>query len=369
MNTMSNILLDAPNVGRLEKEYLCKAVDSGFVSAVGPLVGTFEEEFARSLGARAAVATQSGTAALYMALHEAGVGKGDEVIVPALTFAATIAPVVQLSATPVIVDVDRETWNISPDAVEQYMTRKTKAVIPVHVYGNPCDMRRLQAIARAGRVAVIEDATESLGATYRGKATGTFGDFGCFSFNGNKLITTGGGGMIVGKSMSSLKHIKYLINQAKDVRDNATYHNEVGFNYRMTNIEGALGLAQLKQVDDFLRLKHRYHAAYARRFMSLDTVTMQQEYPSARSSWWLNGIVLSGGQDKAAVQARLERQGIPTRRLFVPLSECAPYKKYRRGSVANARYLFERGLCLPSSTCNDPAVIEQVADAVARAVR
>lgn len=191
---MFKVYLDDPNLGNLEKKYLTKAIDTNFVSIVGPFVPKFEEKFARYIGAKKAVSTQSGTAALHIALYELGIGEGDEVIVPALTFIATINPILYVGATPVIVDVSPKTWNIEAEEIEKVITKKTKALIPVHLYGNPCNLDEIIEIAKEHNLFVIEDATESLGASYKGRQTGTFGDFGCFSFNGNKLITTGGRG-------------------------------------------------------------------------------------------------------------------------------------------------------------------------------
>lgn len=251
---MEKIYLDAPNLGPVEKEYLVKCLNSNYVSTVGPFVPDFEEEFARLLGAEAAVAVQSGTAALHMALHALGIGPGDEVIVPSLTFIATVNPVLYVGARPVIVDVDPATWNIDPVGLEQAVTENTRAVIPVHLYGNPCQMDAIMEIARRYNLYVIEDATESLGALFNGHYTGTFGDFGCFSFNGNKLITTGGGGMLVTGDRERAQRVKFLVNQARDAA-RGYYHPEMGFNYRMTNIEAALGLAQLSRFRELLARK------------------------------------------------------------------------------------------------------------------
>ena len=185
--------LDAPNVGELEKQYLNRTIDSGFVSTFGPFVPEFEEKLAEYLGVRKSVSTQSGTAAMHMALWELGIGKEDEVIVPALTFIATVNPVVYVGAKPIFVDVDIQTWNIDPEQIKRNITKKTKAIIPVHLYGNACNMDEIMDIAKRHNLRVIEDATESFGTIYKDKYTGTFGDLGCFSFNGNKTITTGGG--------------------------------------------------------------------------------------------------------------------------------------------------------------------------------
>ena len=233
--------LDAPNVGELEIKYLTETIQSTFVSTFGPYVPKFEQAFSDKINVRQAVAVQSGTAALHLALYELGIGEGDEIIVPALTFAASVNPILYVGATPVFADVNAETWTIYPDEIEKHITAKTKAVIPVHLYGNPCEMDGITALAQKYGLFVIEDAAESLGALYNKRHTGTFGDFGCFSFNGNKVITTGGGGMITGKELKKLDHIRFLANQARDEKK-GYFHPEPGFNYRMTNIEAAFGL-------------------------------------------------------------------------------------------------------------------------------
>lgn len=351
------IYLDAPNVGTLEKKYLNKAIDTGYVSTVGSFVPEFEERFAQYLGVRKAVSTQSGTAALHIALHELGIGRGDEVIVPALTFIATVNPVIYVGAKPVFADVEIETWNIDPHEIERKITKKTKAIIPVHLYGNPCEMDSIMKIAKKHNLFVIEDATESLGAHYKGKYTGTFGDFGCFSFNGNKVITTGGGGMIVGKNKRKLDHIKFLVNQARDDSTNY-YHSEIGFNYRMTNIEAALGLAQSKRLNALLLKKKKLFKIYQKGLEGLDHLHFQKSYNNSESSYWLVCIMF---EDRIVnitkLQKELKARNIPSRRVFMPLTEFAPYKKSKQADLKNSYYIFENSLCLPSSTINHPGSI------------
>ena len=225
----SDVQLDAPLLGELEKEYLCRVVDSGFVSTVGPFVQEFEGRCADYLGVEEAVALQSGTAALHLALYSQGIGPGDEVIVPALSFVATANPVRYVGATPVFADVSPGSWTIDVSSIESLITDRTRAIIPVHLYGVPCEMDRLMNIAADYGLVVIEDATESLGAVSGGLPTGTWGDFGCFSFNGNKTITTGGGGVVVAKESEKLARIRFLANQAKSATMDFL-HPEIGFN-------------------------------------------------------------------------------------------------------------------------------------------
>jgi len=355
-----NIELDAPNVGKLEKEYLNHCIDSTFISTFGPFVPEFEEKFAGYIGAKKAVSTQSGTAALHMALYQLGIGEGDEVIVPSLTFIATINPILYVGATPVMVDVSPKTWNIEGEEIEKAITKKTKALIPVHLYGNPCNLDEIIEIAKNHNLFVIEDATESLGASYKGRQTGTFGDFGCFSFNGNKLITTGGGGMIATNDEKQAEHIKFLVNQARDASQ-GYYHPEVGFNYRMTNIEASLGLAQLERIDKFLEKKREFRKIYQEVFNDLPYIKFQENSDNASGGWWLTCIRIDKNNvDIDNLKLKLKEKEIPTRRIFIPVSEM-PYLKEFSKPCPNSYEIYNRGICLPSSTLNEEEDIRKAA--------
>jgi len=345
------ISLDTPNLGPLEKRYLNKTIDEGFVSTFGPYVSEFEKKFAQYLDANMAVSTQSGTAALHVALHELGIGKKDEVIVPALTFVATVNPIAYVGAKPVFVDVDINTWCINPDLLEEKITKKTKAIIPVHLYGNACDMDKIMKIAKKHNLYVVEDATESLGTKYGQKYTGTFGDLGCFSFNGNKTITTGGGGIVLGNDKKRMRHIKFLVNQARS-ESLSYYHSEIGFNYRMTNLEAALGLAQMKRLGGFLSKKKKLHNIYEREFEGTAGIFIQEGYEKAESSRWFSCAIFESRTDMNTLQNKLKKKGVPTRRVFMPVTEFPPYRQNKKGNYKNSHYIYERGLCLPSSTVN-----------------
>lgn len=345
------IHLDSPNVGSVEKDYLCRAVDSGFVSTAGPFVPEFEAKMAAFLGVSDSVAVQSGTAALHLALTELGIGKGDEVILPALTFAATANAVVHAGATPVIADVDPATWTMTASNVRPLVNKRTRAIIPVHLFGVPCNMAELLDLARQQGLAVIEDAAESLGATYAGRHTGTLGDFGCFSFNGNKTMTTGGGGLLTGHSTDRLFHIRFLANQARDA-ERGYYHPEIGFNYRMTNIEAALGLAQLTRLDEFLLHKSCLHATYREELAEIPAIVFQEAPEGGTSSHWLTCVSFPNEQTRTAMANRLKEVGIPTRPLFMPLGNFPPFRENAPQPCPIAEDLFARSLCLPSSTLN-----------------
>jgi len=352
MPTISkNIYLDAPSLGVAEKKYLVRAIDSGYVSSAGGFVNEFEDRFSRYVGAKKSVSTQSGTSALHMALYELGIGKGDEVIVPATTFIASVNPVVYVGAKPVFADIDEQTWNIDPEQVERLLNKRTKAIIPVHLYGNPCDMDSIMKVAGRYHLHVIEDATESLGAKYKKRHTGTFGDFGCFSFNGNKLITTGGGGMIVGRNTKKMEHIRFLVNQAKD-KTNSLYHPEIGFNYRMTNIEAALGLAQFEKIGIFLDKKKEVNSIYRKELSDIDSICFQDEYDSALSSHWLTCIKFTEKIDVTWLQKKLRKYKIQTRRIFMPVIGFPPYRNHPKNTCNMAYKLYKSGLCLPSSVLN-----------------
>jgi Predicted pyridoxal phosphate-dependent enzyme apparently involved in regulation of cell wall biogenesis len=362
-----SILLDAPNLGSLEKEYLNKAMDSNFVSTVGPFVPEFESKFAAYLNCGGAVAVQSGTTAIHMALYELGIKAGDEVIVPAITFIATVNPIIYVGATPVFVDIDPVTWNIDPAEVRKAITAKTRAIIPVHLYGNPCNMAEIMDIAKQYSLYVVEDATESLGASFGGKATGTFGDMGCFSFNGNKVITTGGGGMVTTNDTEKANHVKFLVNQARDAGRDYYYHPEIGFNNRMTNLEAALGLAQFQRLPEFLNKKRQFFEEYHSIFDGDDRIQMQQELTGAASSIWMSSLKFNPRKVDLTIPeilSGLKAQGVPCRRIFQPLFDSPPYQKYKNGDYSNAYELFEYGLNLPSSTLNSVEDIRQAALAI-----
>lgn len=359
-----NLKLDAPNLGEIEQEALKACLDSGFVSTVGPFVREFEEVFAQFVGTNCAVSSQSGTAAIHLALYELGIGPGDEVIVPVTTFVATVNPILYVNATPVFVDVDSRTWNIDPEEVRDAITSRTKAIIPVHLYGNPCDMEVLMQISREFGIPVIEDATESLGATFDSRQTGSFGHFGCFSFNGNKVITTGGGGMIVTNSEKAADHVKFLANQARDER-RGYYHPEIGFNYRMTNLEASLGLAQFSRLSTFIQKKRLFRSIYEDAFKASKAISLQEEHACSKSSWWLSCISVDlDNLDLDELRKNIASLGIPTRRLFCPVTDFPPYRPFKTRDFPVANMLYQRCLCLPSSTLNKPAEVEKAAQKI-----
>ncbi|MCR4419336.1 MAG: LegC family aminotransferase [Clostridia bacterium] len=355
--------LDWPNLGEAEKRYVTAALESGYVSSAGPLVREFEERFAAYLGVRFAVSTVNGTAALNLALRILDIGPDDEVIVPALTFVATVNPVLYVGASPLVVDVDPQTWNLDPKAVARAITARTKAIIPVHLYGNPVDMEPLMRQAKDHNLYVIEDATEALGATYGGRMAGTLGDVGVFSFNGNKIITTGGGGMLVTNNPHLARRARILVNQGRDPEETEYSHEEIGYNYKLTNLQAALGLAQLERLPEFLATKRRNATIYRRELGGIEGLCWQQETPGAESNWWLFSVWLDErrfGEDRRSVMGRLGRHGVQVRPLFKPIPEQPCYVGFSFPSCPVANRIYEGGLSLPSASFLTPEEVAYV---------
>ncbi|MCG9967991.1 LegC family aminotransferase [Pelotomaculum terephthalicicum JT] len=347
------IPLDAPNIGELEKEYVMRAFESGYVSSAGPMVAEFEERFAVYVGARFAVAIVNGTSAIHLALRLLDIGPGDEVIVPALTFIATVNPVLYVGATPVIVDVDPATWNIDVDKMKKALTARTRAIIPVHLYGNPADMTSLMKVAFNHNLRVVEDATEALGATCKGKSAGTIADMGVFSFNGNKVITTGGGGMLVTNNSDLANRARLLVNQGREAGIFEYEHQEIGYNFRLNNLQAALGLAQLERLPEFLKNKRRYAALYREMFKDVTGLSWQKELGEAKSNWWLFSLLMDRehfGENRAEVARRLLARGIQVRPLFTPLSRQPAFASAGFAKCPVAENLHERGLNLPGAS-------------------
>jgi perosamine synthetase len=358
-----------PKLGGNELKYVTECVETNWISSQGSFVRRFESEFAKLLGVPHALAVSNGTVALHLALAAYGIGPGDEVIVPDLTFAATINAVLYTGATPVIVDVAPDTWNMDPDAVAAAITPRTKAIMPVHLYGQPADMGPIMAIARRRGLVVVEDAAEAVGASWQGTPCGAVGDCGTFSFFSNKLITTGEGGMVVFKDDAIAARARRLRDHG--MNPNKRYwHDEVGFNYRLTNLQAAIGCAQLEQIDGFLSRKREIAAFYEKRFSKIAEVETPRILPDFRNSYWVFSIIADGaalGLTRDQLIARLAAAGVDTRPLFYCMHEMPPYKAYagNRAFPVSAR-LSAGGLSLPSSTSITDAELDYVAGTVER---
>ena len=371
------IPLAEPSIGALEIEYVTDAVRSGYVSSIGPYVTRFEQEFAAAVGAEHAVACASGTAALHVALKVLGVGAGDEVAVADFTFIGSVNPVVYQGAEPLFVDSERATWNIDPELLIEHLSGRLsrgealpKAVEVVHVLGQPARIEPLLDFCGEHGIAVLEDAAESLGAGWvsgplAGRHTGTVGTVGAFSFNGNKIATTGGGGMIVTDDAALAARARHLTTQAK-VPGVGYLHDEVGYNYRLTNLSAALGAAQLERLPEFVRRKSEIAERYDAAFRSLDLVLPPRE-KSDRATYWLYSVLVPDGAtsaDRDALLDHLNRAGVQARALWRPLHMQPPFAATRRLGGEVAEDLFDRGVSLPCSVGLGEADQQLVIDAV-----
>jgi perosamine synthetase len=339
----------APWLSENVRRYVLDCVDSGWISSLGEYVGRFEREFARFCEVRYAVATSNGTTALHLALATLGIGPGDEVLVPDLTFVATANVVRYTGATPVLVDAHPVTWTLDPDDARRKLTPRTRAIIPVHVYGHPADLDPLLALARAHGLQVVEDAAEAHGARYKGRRVGGLGHVGAFSFYGNKIITTGEGGMVVTDDPALAERAAFLRDHAMDPR-RRYYHPEIGFNYRMTNIQAAIGCAQMEQAETILDRRKTIAAAYEAELAGVSGLTRPPAEPWAENVYWMYSVLVEPafGRDRDAVREGLRARGVDSRPFFVPLHDLPPYRSAAPFPVASA--LAAKGINLPSGT-------------------
>lgn len=358
------IPLAEPTIGGNAARYLQECLDTNFVSSVGPFVGRFEAEFAAAVGSRYAVACASGTAAIHLALHVLDVGPGDEVLVPTLTFVASANPVRYVGATPVLVDVERATYDLDAGLVVEELDRRARlgqrqpaAIEVVHLVGHPADLEGLIAATERHGVTVLEDASEALGATYRagvfaGRHVGTIGRVGCFSFNGNKLITTGGGGMLVTDDEAIARRARHLSTQAR-LPGRAYDHDEIGYNYRLSNLAAALGVAQLEELPGLLAARRALAARYDAAIAGLRGLRPAPRAPWADPSFWLYTAALDPAETDLARDDLLEglaAAGVEARPIWTPLHRTRTYADAPRigGAVADA--IFDVAVSLPSSS-------------------
>lgn len=334
-----------------ERRYVDECIDTAWISSVGRFIQTFETEFGRFVGSPHALGCCNGTVALHLALLGIDCGPGDEVIVPTLTYIASANAVTYCGATPVFVDVDPRTFNMDPAQVAARITPRTKAIMPVHLYGHPADMDPMMALADDHDLLVIEDAAESHGALYKGRKTGSIGEIGVFSFFGNKIITTGEGGMVTTANADRAARMKLLRGQGMDLQ-RRYWFPVVGYNYRMTNIEAAIGLAQLEQIEEHLAARHRVRRWYDERLRGLsEFVQLPVEEPWARHSYWMYTIILGdavvAGMTRDEFMVRLDADGIETRPVFYPMHVLPPYLD-RSGRYPVADRLSAQGVNLPT---------------------
>ena len=299
-----------PELSGNELKYLTKCIKTNWISSLGEYVAQFEEDFGKFVGTRYAVSSSSGTTALHLALAALGIGKGDEVIVPDLTFVATANAVSYTGARPVFVDASHDTWNIDPRSMARKITKSTKAIIAVHLYGHSADMDAILALAKAHGLWVIEDAAEAHGAEYKGNKVGSLGDIGCFSFYGNKIITTGEGGMVVTNNADTAKRVKMLRDHAMS-QDQVYWHEVIGYNYRMTNVQAAIGVAQLERIASIIEIKRENAMIYNSFLKDIPGIVLPPELPWAKSVYWMYSILIekTAGISRNTLMLALKEKG------------------------------------------------------------
>jgi pyridoxal phosphate-dependent aminotransferase EpsN len=359
-------------MGGHEQDFVRDAFESNWIAPLGPHVAAFEREFCEIVGAQNGVALSTGTAALHLAFHLLGVRPGDEVIVSTLTFAATVNPILYLGARPVFIDSERSSWNLDPAKLEAVLEsrhrkgRLPRAVAVVHLYGQCADLDSIVQICRHYGVPLVEDAAEALGAAYRGRAPGTFGDAGIYSFNGNKVITTSGGGMLVSPDPDLVRHALKLATQAREPVPHYE-HQEIGYNYRMSNVLAAIGRGQLRILEDHVEARRRNFESYQQMLGDLPGLEFMPEAPWGRHSRWLTTLTIDPeafGTDREALRLELEAKNIEARPVWKPMHRQPVFAEFEVVGGEIADDLFERGLCLPSSSNLTPEQVERVVDAV-----
>ena len=339
-----------------ELKYVTDAVASGWISSTGGYVRKFEQAFADYLGVAHAITCNSGTAALHLACKALGLGPGDEVILPTFTMTASAFAVTYCGAMPVFVDCDRETWTLVPGQITAKITARTRAIMPVHIYGHPCDMDPIRELAARHDLAIIEDAAEAIGSAYRQRSCGTLGRAGCFSFYANKLVTCGEGGMVVTDSASIAEQIRYYKNMCFPVDGDRDYrHAHIGYNYRLANTAAAIGLAQVERAGDYLAMRRRNAARYNDALAAIPGLTLPVEKDWAINSYWMYGILIEDdfGLDRDQVMTSLSRKGVDCRRFFQPMhlqESLLAYGCEGAGDFPVAEELARRGLYLPSGS-------------------
>jgi dTDP-4-amino-4,6-dideoxygalactose transaminase len=364
---VDRIFLSSPHMSdeSYEMQYVKEAFDTNWIAPLGENVNEFEKELAAKVGAKAAAALSSGTAAIHLALRAAGVGEGDIVFCPTLTFSATANPIIYQNATPVFIDSNYETWNMCPKALEEAFQKypEVKAVIVVHLYGLSANMDKIMEVCKKHNVVVIEDAAESLGGYYKGQHTGTFGEYGIFSFNGNKIITTSGGGMLVSNNEERIAKVRFWATQSRD-QARHYQHSELGFNYRMSNVVAGIGRGQLKVLDQRVEKKKYIFEFYKRELGEFDGVEFMPVNEWDEPNYWLSSITLNGKVRPIDIMEALEKGNIESRPIWKPMHMQPFFEKYEFVGTGVSEKLFESGVCLPSDTKMTDVDLERVVDII-----
>ncbi len=368
MTERKRIYLSSPTMHGKEQEFVKEAFDTNWVAPLGPNVDGLEKELAGYAGISHGAALSSGTAAIHLALKLAGVQEGDIVFVPTLTFSATCNPVVYEKAVPVFIDSEAGTWNMSPEALEKAFEKypSPKAVIVVHLYGTPAKLDEIMAICEKHGTTLIEDAAESLSSTYKGRQTGTFGKFGIYSFNGNKIITTSGGGMLVSEDEELIKKARFLSTQARDPARHYQ-HSQIGYNYRMSNITAGIGRGQLMFLEEHKRLKKAIYEKYREAFSDIGEIRMNPLNPEGDANCWLSCMTIAEDSKvtKDMILDAMEKENIEARPIWKPMHLQPVFADFDfitmdEGGKSLAEDIFNRGLCLPSDIKNTDEDMERI---------
>lgn len=367
------ILLSYVHMGGTERDWVEKAFESEWIVPLGPNVDEFEHRLEKYLGAPNVVALSAGTAAIHLALVALGVGSGDEVICQSFTFAASANPIKYQGADPVFVDSEPDTWNMSPDTLEEAIIDRKKqtghypkAIIPVYLYGMPAKMDEIRAIADKYGIPIVEDSAEALGSEYKGKKCGTLGNYGCLSFNGNKIITTSGGGALVCHSKEEADRVKFYATQAREQRP-YYYHETIGYNYRLSNVSAGIGCGQMDVLQPHVELRRAIHDFYTKELAEIDGLSVQQN-PSTdfNSNFWLSTVLIDPktGKDPESLRQFMLDAGVETRRLWRPMHMQPVFADAPYYGDTTCETLFDRGLCLPSGSGLKEEELRYVADKI-----
>jgi len=349
------IWLSSPHLTGEEQKYVKEAFDTNWVSPMGPNVNGFEKELCEYTGAKACVVLSSGTAAIHLALILLGIEENDEVLCSTFTFSATVNPIRYQKAIPIFVDSEKETWNMSPELLEEAIIdritkgSKPKAILLVHLYGMPSKMDELMAISKKYDIPIIEDAAEAIGATYKGKAMGTFGELGIFSFNGNKIITTSGGGALISNDPSYCKKATFLATQARDIAPHYQ-HSHIGYNYRMSNIVAGIGRGQLEVLGDRVAARRKNFDFYKKELSDIIEISFMEEPSGFYSNRWLTNILTDSFETREKIRLALEKENIESRPLWKPMHLQPVFQEFPTYLNGTSDDLFQRGLCLPSGS-------------------
>ncbi len=354
-----------------ERAYALEVIESGWISSAGKFVPAFEEAFSKYCGVKHGIAVCNGTVALHLALTALGVGKGDEVIIPDFTMIASAFAVCYTGAVPVFVDAEPETWNIDPEKIEGKITKRTKAIMPVHIYGHPCDMKSILELASKHNLRVIEDAAEAQGAEYSRKRAGSLGDIAAFSFFANKIATTGEGGMVVTDDDSLAERCRYYKNLCFPLTGDRNYlHENIGFNYRMPNLLAAIGLAQVEKLPTYVEMRRRNHSLYAKYLAEVPGITLQPQKGGVRNVYWMNSVIvdrLKFGASRDELIHKLRGRDIESRKFFTGMHRQPSLQDYGcdcSGQYRVSEWLGENGLYLPSGSRLTEEQIKYICDAM-----